>query len=591
LFTAKVTFVQFFILVLWSQSIYAQENCASTIDDDSDTFIGDFDIDCFDTDGDGVVDLYDLDDDNDGIFDLDEYECDTWFNPFVQWNANGAMPFEGSILNAPIIASAQNFIFGSGIGGSVDITSYLMDGIDQANLNAAISDDDYIEFGFTMQTGVDANYMNILTWTKFPASTEITANHYGYDLAVMIYKNGSAGSACIQPLYNVPATIPDDYESPIISIPAKYYFLEPGASYKVRLYFFNKTTPGPAHFDDLQIYGSQCYQQIHNDTDGLGNHLDLDSDDDFCYDVAEAGFSDADINGILGSSPETFDGNGQVTSGSNGYTYPNLLFVDDSNDHCFEICGNGLDDNANGIVDEDLPAGISKNMILWLKAESGFTPILWQDQSQYENDAIGFGNPIFANNILNFNPGIGFDGDDEFTVFLPQLKFDSGTHSVAIFAVYRPIDGGTSHGIYGNHGLTSFNQDLSLTTNGLGFGAGFTSVSALKGAFGHLTSFVYDEEDNVSGIPNSSILYHNGSNVRQVTYNENSPIQVDDYLHIGRSGGKASDPFFTGEILEVIVYYEDNGAFAISDMERQQIETYLAIKYGISTNHSYLGSQ
>ena len=60
------------------------------------------------------------------------------------------------------------------------------------------------------------------------------------------------------------------------------------------------------------------------DNDGIPNYLDLDSDGDNCPDVIEAGFEDGDNDGILGSSPLSFDSFGKVIS-SSGYTIPNDL--------------------------------------------------------------------------------------------------------------------------------------------------------------------------------------------------------------------------------------------------------------------------
>ena len=57
------------------------------------------------------------------------------------------------------------------------------------------------------------------------------------------------------------------------------------------------------------------------DGDGLPDRIDSDSDGDGCADVIEAGFTDPDGDGYLGTSPVTVDANGQVT-GQGGYTSP-----------------------------------------------------------------------------------------------------------------------------------------------------------------------------------------------------------------------------------------------------------------------------
>ncbi len=57
--------------------------------------------------------------------------------------------------------------------------------------------------------------------------------------------------------------------------------------------------------------------------DGTPNYLDLDSDDDGCNDVVEAGFSDLDGDGVLGVGDPEVDENGQVlTDDQDGYEEP-----------------------------------------------------------------------------------------------------------------------------------------------------------------------------------------------------------------------------------------------------------------------------
>jgi gliding motility-associated-like protein len=62
------------------------------------------------------------------------------------------------------------------------------------------------------------------------------------------------------------------------------------------------------------------------DSDGIKNHLELDSDNDLCFDVTEAGFIDGNGDGLLGNTPPTVDANGVVTSDI-GYTTPNQNYI------------------------------------------------------------------------------------------------------------------------------------------------------------------------------------------------------------------------------------------------------------------------
>lgn len=64
-----------------------------------------------------------------------------------------------------------------------------------------------------------------------------------------------------------------------------------------------------------------------SDSDTINNYLEIDSDNDLCTDVIEAGFADSNNDGILGSiTPPTVNGSGLVTSGV-GYTIPNINYT------------------------------------------------------------------------------------------------------------------------------------------------------------------------------------------------------------------------------------------------------------------------
>ena len=63
------------------------------------------------------------------------------------------------------------------------------------------------------------------------------------------------------------------------------------------------------------------------DGDGIKNHTETDSDNDGCNDVIEAGFTDPNFDGQLGTNPVTVNTNGIVTSKTDGYTTPNPNYI------------------------------------------------------------------------------------------------------------------------------------------------------------------------------------------------------------------------------------------------------------------------
>ncbi|NNK79909.1 MAG: hypothetical protein HKO93_00300, partial [Flavobacteriales bacterium] len=68
--------------------------------------------------------------------------------------------------------------------------------------------------------------------------------------------------------------------------------------------------------------GGSPLPDIDSDSDGSPDRVELDSDNDGCLDVIEAGYSDGDMDGLLGNSPTSEDFDGLVTSGTDGYTIP-----------------------------------------------------------------------------------------------------------------------------------------------------------------------------------------------------------------------------------------------------------------------------
>ncbi|TRX36857.1 T9SS type B sorting domain-containing protein [Flavobacterium sp. ZT3R18] len=72
--------------------------------------------------------------------------------------------------------------------------------------------------------------------------------------------------------------------------------------------------------------GTLNYSVSDTDADGIKNHTELDSDNDLCNDVIEAGFTDPNFDGQLGNSPVAVNSNGIVTS-TNGYTTPNNNYI------------------------------------------------------------------------------------------------------------------------------------------------------------------------------------------------------------------------------------------------------------------------
>ena len=81
-------------------------------------------------------------------------------------------------------------------------------------------------------------------------------------------------------------------------------------------------------YDGLETFPDSGIRDVTNfpipdsDGDSIIDSFELDADNDGCLDVTEAGYTDGDSDGILGTSPPAHSVQGLVTSGIDGYTTP-----------------------------------------------------------------------------------------------------------------------------------------------------------------------------------------------------------------------------------------------------------------------------
>ncbi|MFS4416283.1 Calx-beta domain-containing protein [Maribacter sp. 2307ULW6-5] len=300
------------------------EICNDGIDNDGDGLIDCDDPDCYlaansgdtDSDGDGIGDLCDLDDDNDGITDVNESSCTNAGASLGVWD-NGNSPFQsGSVYDPTFVASMADQIFGSGITVTEQATTLSIAGIDATTYGGAVTNNDYIEFAYTTQSGIPFLNPSVMGYTK---NDFATANEYGYSITLVGSNDGFTTSTILVDDYQVNTFVNGNNQNIRVNTTNDIATFGPNETYTLRLYFYNKTTSGDARFDDFYLEATQCGSNSDIDGDGIPNHLDLDSDNDGCFDTVEAGHADGDNDGVLGNSPVTVDANGLV-NGQGGYT-------------------------------------------------------------------------------------------------------------------------------------------------------------------------------------------------------------------------------------------------------------------------------
>ncbi len=244
------------------------------------------------------------------------------------------------------------------------------------------------------------------------------------------------------------------------------------------------------------------------------------------------------------------------------------------------------------------PGGVSGNLRLWLKAnanaledngttaEDGDAVEVWDDNSPDDNDAVNATaarRPIYRTNIINSNPALEFNGTKYMDT--ENLSGIGPTESFSIFLVFKQ----NSFVPGGNDAAGTFIIDRPTATNNL---ATFKMINTDK--------YFYQRRDdsgnNLSGpvsvtAANTSFFvlanyYRNTSTTREGIY-LNGGLDIDQpgiggnitgpVVRIGNHATNVDVGGLNGYFAEMIVYDAN-----VSTTNRQRVESYLAIKYGIT---------
>lgn len=265
------------------------------------------------------------------------------------------------------------------------------------------------------------------------------------------------------------------------------------------------------------------------------------------------------------------------------------------------------------------PGGVTSDLQLWLRADllDGTATIAnntkvtnWKTQATGNSATANTGQePTYRNNAthnLNFNPVVDFDNDynfaaadpdynyvstsppqqylqgirgfynhDIFIVVIPDVLVNSSLPRMAIFNANSPLIGENSTdatGIgFGNNTIRFENEVLSY----------IHGASSSYGVAETSTSKTYDNVGIINARRNTSAngmeFFYNGATIRNAEANPSTYINIIDSKYwIGRMRSHRGS--LDGKIAEIITYEnrKDNTS------ERPKIETYLAIKYGIT---------
>jgi hypothetical protein len=262
-----------------------------------------------DTDGDGIIDAWDLDSDNDGIYDILEADgIDMDFNGavdvFVDANGNGLSDQYDILCNGSTISgyadaiNTQSGTFGDKgnnlVGAAVDASPTTYATFETNNAYIDITLQDVVPPGKSISVIVASERNGKISGGKIEQSydginfTHDTTFITTDDIAVTItYHISTSNARHIKITRNSGEVM-------------RVYIVQ---------YAFVTCTDGLAILDP------------DSDSDGDKDRVDLNSDNDECPDVVEAGFTkDATTDELNGTGTDNY--NGRVTGNTDGYTTP-----------------------------------------------------------------------------------------------------------------------------------------------------------------------------------------------------------------------------------------------------------------------------
>jgi len=248
------------------------------------------------------------------------------------------------------------------------------------------------------------------------------------------------------------------------------------------------------------------------------------------------------------------------------------------------------------------PGGIS-NASFWVKADAGTSTsadatllAIWNDQSGNSRNA---NSPTLANsptyydnstNNINFNPVVNFNASSQAAATASYMNIpsngilSSGNNPYEVYAVVAP-------------------GPANLTTPGkfLFAGAGLNGFNAFDARSGNAFNDSWDVNDLIvnnlwtSNYPSLAVFDFNsvqrqifvaGGSVGTKVGNNRSSTDANDALGCQVVAAGTNLEFYDGVIAEIITYANA----AHGQATRNQVESYLGIKYGINLLHDYVAS-
>ncbi|MCU0430903.1 MAG: T9SS type A sorting domain-containing protein [Cytophagaceae bacterium] len=238
------------------------------------------------------------------------------------------------------------------------------------------------------------------------------------------------------------------------------------------------------------------------------------------------------------------------------------------------------------------------SMLTWYKANQGVSgsPVsIWNDQSgNYNNlNSSPPNRPVVQTGNINYNPAIRFDGTDDRMLHAGGIfnadtysdvnaYFVSNTHTVKNQSIFWETSANTNG---------RFNSHLPWGTGVLAYdvgdGLGIGRVSQAWGGTGG-TYYLWGMNSTTGGTSPSGerqAIYRNGLMISIGTDRTDSESLIgnNSTFTLGAMNNGSLSSYFDGDIAEFAVFNE-----SLTNTEHMRIQSYLALKYGISLDQSTL---
>ena len=261
------------------------------------------------------------------------------------------------------------------------------------------------------------------------------------------------------------------------------------------------------------------------------------------------------------------------------------------------------------------PGGVTAEFRLWLKSTRGIVKSSskvseWKDLGTNGKDAtqaVSANQPTYldtATDNINFNPVLKFENDggsleqylenttngfysqDMFIVMIPDATMTSASSQNTIFAGISSGGAGDITGVgFGDYSSEFTNETLSYNQD-IDTGGNFNGEAEISASYSN-AGIINVRNNAVTSPTGQDILYNSDvlttSNVSDVSFanvgDPGPPTILGTEYWIGRNYDVQGS--LNGRVAEIFTFAE-----RVSDADRQKIESYLGIKYGITLGAS-----